>query len=332
MARAATNRLKVNPPLGNLPALQWALVSQLQVDGEYQRSVESGPSQALIRKIAMHWNWDLCQPLVVSRRSDGALFVIDGQHRWEAAKQRGDINQLPCVVVDYASAADEAASFVQLNKERKPLSKLDVFKAAVASGNEEACAIVAAIADAGLSIAPHENYKSWKPGMVSNIGGIENAWRSLGAYPVRRALVLLERSFRGEVLRYAGSIFPGVAAICASDAGDTSVDLDKLPDLLASRTQTEWRTALLQRRAVDANISFARASAAVLGDAWTDWLAGRGVTRAAAQVEEKQGADPLVHFVPDDSGMSWCDQCEMRVTRAQGQGCKSRFCSLRKAA
>ena len=52
MARAATNRLKVNPPLGNLPALQWALVSQLQVDGEYQRSVESGPSQELFARAA----------------------------------------------------------------------------------------------------------------------------------------------------------------------------------------------------------------------------------------------------------------------------------------
>lgn len=74
MVKAANVKLKVNPPLGNLPALQWMLVSQLQVDGSYQRSVEGGESQTLIRRIAQHWNWDLCQPLIVSRRvTDGAV-------------------------------------------------------------------------------------------------------------------------------------------------------------------------------------------------------------------------------------------------------------------
>ena len=45
---------------------------------------------------------------------------------------RRDIAQLPCVVGNYTSTADEAASFVHLNQKRKPLGKLDVFKAAVA--------------------------------------------------------------------------------------------------------------------------------------------------------------------------------------------------------
>ena len=33
------------------------------------------------------------------------------------------------MVVDYASPASEAASFVHLNQQRRPLNKLDVFKA-----------------------------------------------------------------------------------------------------------------------------------------------------------------------------------------------------------
>jgi hypothetical protein len=51
-------------------------------------------SQALIRQIARHWDWDLCLPLVVSRRADGSLYVIDGQHRLAAARIRGDIDHL----------------------------------------------------------------------------------------------------------------------------------------------------------------------------------------------------------------------------------------------
>ena len=157
MSRPATSRLKVNPPLGMMPALQYAPPSILQVDQSYQRSLENKSSQTLIRKIAQYWNWDLCQPLVVARRHGGSLFVIDGQHRLEAAKLRGDIQQLPCVIVEYASSADEAASFVHLNQQRRPLSTVDVFKAAVASLDPEAVALSDAMADAGLTLAALEN-------------------------------------------------------------------------------------------------------------------------------------------------------------------------------
>jgi hypothetical protein len=80
--------------------------------------------------------------------------VIDGQHRLAAARIRGDIDHLPAVVGSYASTADEAASFVHLNQQRRPLGKLDLFKAAVASGDTEATEIVAALDAAGLSVAP----------------------------------------------------------------------------------------------------------------------------------------------------------------------------------
>ena len=212
MARAATARLKVNPPLGRMPALQNLLTSELGIDPQYQRSIETGPSQSLIRKIAQHWNWDLCQPLVVAARPTGEMMVIDGQHRLAAARLRGDIDQLPCVVVRYASAADEAASFVHLNQQRRPLSKLDVFKAAVASEDPEACAILAAMEAAGLSVAPHVNCTAWKPGMVSNIGGIEAAWRKYGSAIAAKALWVLAASYPGEVLQYAGTIFPDCGA------------------------------------------------------------------------------------------------------------------------
>lgn len=262
--------LKVNPPLGTMPAMQWALVTQLQVDATYQRSIENSASQTLIRKIAQHWNWDLCQPLVVSRREDGALYVIDGQHRWCAARLRGDITQLPCVVVDYASAAQEAASFVHLNQQRRPLGKLDVFKAALASEDPEAVAIAAALEGAGLSLAAHTNHTAWKPGMVANIGGIESAWRQHGEQATTTALAVLSCAFEGQVLRYAGTIFPGIVAIVAADGDDCQIG--PLADMLASRKQVDWRSAMMQRRGADPNLKYAAAAAAVLEDAWDEWL------------------------------------------------------------
>ena len=141
MSRPATAKLKVNPPLGSLPVLQYCSPDQLSIDESYQRSLESENSRTLIRKIAMYWDWGLCQPLFVARRSDGKLYVVDGQHRLAAAKLRGDIWQLPCVVTHFDSAADEAASFVALNQQRRPLTQVELFKAALSAGDEEALTI-----------------------------------------------------------------------------------------------------------------------------------------------------------------------------------------------
>jgi hypothetical protein len=122
-------RPKCNPVIGELPVLQYCAAEQLCVDERYQRSLEANQSIRLIRRIAANWDWGLCQPLYVARRSDGKLYVVDGQHRWAAAKLRGDVWQLPCVVRSFASTEEEAAAFVALNQERTPLTALQIFRA-----------------------------------------------------------------------------------------------------------------------------------------------------------------------------------------------------------
>jgi hypothetical protein len=46
------------------------------------------------------------------------------------------------------------------------------------------------------------------------------------------------------------------------------------------------------------------------------------------------GADapPELVFKACSDGKAWCDQCDMAVTASQAAECRSRFCSLRKAA
>lgn len=321
MAKQQISRLKFNPPLGRMPVLQFIAPGELQVDHQYQRSLEARASQRLINKLAQHWNWDLCQPLVVSRRSEGELYVIDGQHRWEAAKMRGDIAQLPCVVVEYRSAADEAASFVNLNQQRRPLSKLDLFKAAVASEDKQACAILEAMEYAGLMLAPHQNYISWKPGMVSNIGGIEASWRDHGPEVTGEALQALAQGFSGQVLRYAGTIFPGIAAVCAVEMEQgrfAPPDFERFTGVLGSKRQEQWRAAILRVKADDPNMSFTRASAKAVR---TEWARSAPIGPAGEVV-----------FAPERDGKAWCAQCDEMVTEGRARGCTDRFCSMRKAA
>jgi len=237
--------LKVNPPLGTLPVLQYCAPDQLQIDDAYQRSLEASGSQALVRRLAVHWDWGLCQPLFVARRDDGRLYVVDGQHRLAAAKLRGDIWQLPCVVTSFASAGDEAASFVALNQQRRPLTALDLFKAALAAGDNEAEAVLAAITAAGLTLANTTNNQVMRPASVMNIGGLLRCYRRNGGEGVlRAALAALAQAWPGEVLRYAGTIFPGLAAIASDELRLRSAAAEfigPLATLAGARSQTEWR-------------------------------------------------------------------------------------------
>ncbi len=347
VARVTTDRIRCNPQIGRMPTLQFCRPEELRIDPAYQRDVSGGQSQALIRRLAQHWNWDLCQPLVVARRSDfiDRLFVIDGQHRLEAARLRGDIAQLPCVIVACASTADEAASFVHLNQQRRALSSLDLFRAAVASGDSEACAITAALDAAGLSLAATTNSNFWKPGQITNIGGIQASWRRHGARATVLALRALAEGFSGQILRYAGTLFPGIAAVCNAEisVGGGGFDManlgwDRFTAMLAARAQTEWRNDIARMRADDPNLKFAAASARVIGDAWAGKPAGAPAAKPPAVpvpdraplgdrrfASQRAAGDPRW----DAEGKGWCAQCDRRVTCREMEACKSQYCALR---
>lgn len=342
MPRTGTDRLKLNPVLGSLPALQYLLPQQLKIDETYQRSIETSESQTLIRRIAQHWNWDLCQPLVVSRRDNGDLYVIDGQHRLAAANLRGDIQQLPAVVVGYANAADEAASFVHLNQQRRALTPLQIFHAAVASGDSTAAAIMAAIAEAGLVLGKSSQLETAMPGTINNVGGIQRAWRKAGARPASEGLQCLSTAFAGAKLIYAGTIYPGLVAVAAEEIerfGSFSSDrFARFTALLGVKGQLHWRKAVLRVKGDYPGLNFPKAAAKAIGDAWAKANLPAPAAPAPAPIARIGPAKtaavppPAGSFKPGlfkHADKAWCDQCDMMVSKQSGAACKSKHCSLK---
>jgi hypothetical protein len=325
---------------GAPPVLQFVAIGALRLDPAYQRSTDNGPSRSLILRLANEWDWRLCQPLAVARRVDliERLFVIDGQHRLEAARLRGDIAELPCTVADYSSVAEEADGFVRMNRNRKALSRLDLYKASLQSGDPHAAAINEALAEAGLTMAPHSNNLSWKPGMVGNIGGIEASWREYGPEATRLALRMLGEAFAGQVLSYAGTIFPGIAAIVADelDLFDslTPEKFEAMQTMLVKPGQKHWRDGVMQQRADLPKLRFARASAMVMRRAWRGHqplplpvqFDGPGPGKAAVEQPELRGAAAPA---PGKGQGGWCEQCDQRRGAAAVAACQSRFCPLK---
>lgn len=314
MSRAATSRLKVNAPLGSPPTLEWRPLGELSIDPVYQRTVLTAPSQTLIRRIATYWDWGLCQPLTVARRADGSLSVVDGQHRLEGARARGDVPHLPCVITSYANAGDEAAAFVALNQMRRPLNAFDLFKAAVAAEDSDALTILDALKKAGLSLAQHSNYRVWKPGALSNIGGLQRCHRRQGEPVLRAALIAFGKTYPGEVLQYAGTLFPGFAAVASDEfrLGNSASDMiQHLPPLIRRSSQLEWRRAI--KAAVGESGGMAREAAEMLfRRVW------RGRNSSAAPITGE-----------DTSEMRWCAQCDRKVSDQHAAHCASKFCSLK---
>jgi hypothetical protein len=322
-------RAKFNPIKGSLPVLQYCAPEQLLIDEAYQRSLAAESSQALIRRIAQQWDWGLCQPLFVARRGDGGLYVVDGQHRLAAAVLRGDIAQLPCVVTQFDGMVAEAAAFVALNQQRRPLSALDLFKAALAAGEPEATKIKAALDQAGLRLASHSNNQQMRAGQVANVGGLQRCHRAYGDMVLVTALRVLARAYQQQVLRYAGSIFPGIVAVVAGELHNRTAPndlIDRLAPFIARDPQQEWYKRFGLAIVEDPNLTRARAAEKVLRAAWVEYSQAR-----CGMPEPAPPAPPVAaratRLQPHE--IAWCDQCERRVSGTRAAICTDPFCKLK---
>lgn len=251
---------------GAPPVLQNLAVSQLGVDGSYQRSIDKNGA-ALIQRIARAWDWSLCQPLVVARRGGGGLFVIDGQHRLEAAKARGDIPWLPCVVVDHDTPAGEAAAFVALNAQRRPLTPMALFRADLASGNPAATALDRLITGAGLRLTADADAGAWKPGWINNIVAIRQSYRKHGDRVTRLSLEALAKGFQGQVLRNCGTLWRGIVPTIAAAGPDYNEWL--FAEVLRGADQAQW-VQDIRRHTAETGLNITAAAGVVMGAAYRE--------------------------------------------------------------
>jgi hypothetical protein len=130
--------------------LEYVAKASLQVDSTYQRAL----NELKRRRIASNFNWAAFGVLIVARRTDGSLWVIDGQHRLMAAQSRSDVQQVPVIIFEFGgNVKDEATDFLIANKDRKPLTGVDSFKAMVVSGDPIALEVQGMVHGAGRIVS-----------------------------------------------------------------------------------------------------------------------------------------------------------------------------------
>ena len=102
----------------------------MRLDKSYQRETNNENIQRLIRD----WDDNRCDFLLVSFRDD-KFYVVDGQHRYTAAKFKG-VEDLPCVILTGLTKEKEARIYSRQNENVKKLTIYDVFKANLINGDD----------------------------------------------------------------------------------------------------------------------------------------------------------------------------------------------------
>lgn len=88
-----------------------------------------------VEKIVSNFREDQVGILIVSRRANGQLVVLDGFHRSTALRRLG-IKKVMCQVYEGLTLKEEAEKYLFLNKERKQPRAVDDYKVSLIAGDE----------------------------------------------------------------------------------------------------------------------------------------------------------------------------------------------------
>lgn len=141
--------------LGQKPELKWIRLTELYIDQAYQRNAKSDRSRKNLAYIQEQFSWAHCGALIVSYIPEKKQYaVVDGQHRYLAARARSDIAELPCVVITGQDFQKQAKSFVAINTKRVAIHSLSKFHASVAAGDPDAVAVYDILTECKIDV-PH---------------------------------------------------------------------------------------------------------------------------------------------------------------------------------
>lgn len=120
---------------------------ELRLDARYQRDLREDAVLAIVD----NFRSEQFQPITVGMRGDGSLHIVDGQHRFAAARRMGWAT-VPCMIFESDGFEHEATVFERLQTHRAPLTVAQRWKARVARGEPKAVAITQIVQSLGLEL------------------------------------------------------------------------------------------------------------------------------------------------------------------------------------
>jgi len=157
----------------------------LWVDDTYQRSPTKN-SIRLVKKIVETWSWDNFKPPIVTEYND-CLFVVDGQHTSIAAATHPDIKRIPVFVIGIDQVSDAAKAFIAHNMNRTAVNPIQLFKASIEAGDDEAISINMALQRANVKLSYGANLEE-RIGHCACLGTLKSVFNKYGMMNLRITL------------------------------------------------------------------------------------------------------------------------------------------------
>lgn len=335
---SAKPAVPTGPVTGSPPSIEWVALDQLNIDHEYQRAADNGTSRRLIVSMVREWKWPLCQPLAVSRRDDRTLWVLDGQHRLNGARERGDIAHLPCFIVTGIGQGEEARTFVDLNTARQKLSENDKFLGLLAAGDSYARHLAQILRDTDWRITRDNNAARWKAGELQCAPALANLLRQRGEHAIRFALATARAAYIDTPMRQVATILRALVDLFP-DTQKHKITATKVAEVLGATPATGWIARAAAHREKLGVSSAAALRFAILYECAPELRPStpkRDTAEAVLKGPVKQvtGGATVMHRPAAKSpfnaeGKGWCDQCDRLVSRGAAGACPDRHCSLR---
>jgi hypothetical protein len=196
--------------------MRWVPVNRLSVDERYQRSLETRAGQKLIGRIVEGFRWSAFHAILITP-SDHGWRIIDGQHRVEAARRLG-IDEVPAVVIQAVSLAEQASASLSANRDRVKLTELALHHAQLVAGDHLALSVNELCTANNITIPRYQvPADRLKPGQTLALAALRRLARMQDRTLAHRIVTTVADAYRGEVGALRSSIFQAVCSLMRLD-------------------------------------------------------------------------------------------------------------------
>jgi hypothetical protein len=230
-ARTQDRDTEADEQLGFPYQLELVPLAKLHIDHSTNPGGYARPqSEDRIKKLRKELDIRKVGTLEVSRRADGTLWLINGQHRREIGLERG-IESLPAIVYEGLDRQAEADLYLGF-ADALPQQALSVFMAKLSRGDRTAMTVKATVENVGLKVGLDYKAAHADDGTVVAIGRLERIYATAGSHGLREVLHLAKEAWGFDHRAYQQAMLEALFQFWA--AYHTMYDRERLLDHLKS--------------------------------------------------------------------------------------------------
>ena len=205
-------------------------VSDLHIDPQAQRALNERRAQNMSEEFVR----EAIGTLIVSKRSDGTYFLVDGQHRWRACQLLG-IETVMCEVHEGLDRTQEAILFLIKNRESSRPSAFDEYKIGL-TGHIPLFVDTEKIVKAkGLEVG------STGVNSIGAVNGILNITDKYGPEVLARTLDVAEEAWGRTPETWDGMLLGGLGTFLGKHGQQVNSDGDLAKRLAKGGAAYQWK-------------------------------------------------------------------------------------------